>query len=91
MKTALIFYEKKFTKFKKILQKPLTKVFSCVIIGLQIDEEVQQMTVKEIASASNKNIWQIYYIAKKLGRLPTVEEAKTWKPQPAGRPRKRFK
>ena len=49
------------------------------------------MTVKEIASASNKNIWQIYYIAKKLGRLPTVEEAKTWKPQPAGRPRKRFK
>ena len=50
-----------------------------------------KMTVKEIAERSNKSIGQIYYIAKCLGRLPTVEEAKNWVIRKAGRPRKNFK
>lgn len=49
------------------------------------------MTAKEIAEKSNKSVWQIYHIAKQLGRLPTVIEASAWKNKSRGRPRKNFK
>ena len=50
-----------------------------------------KMKAKEIAEQSGKSVWQVYYIAKQLGRLPTVDEASTWKNKPVGRPRKNFK
>ena len=48
------------------------------------------MTAKQVAEASGKTIWQIYDMAKKLKRMPTVQEAIEWKSKPRGRPRKRF-
>lgn len=47
------------------------------------------MTVKELAEKSGKSINTVYYYAKKLGRLPTVEELKDPKKK-TGRPRKYF-
>lgn len=44
------------------------------------------MNVKEIAEKSGKSTATIYNYAKRLGRLPTVEEAK--KGVPMGRPPK---
>lgn len=44
------------------------------------------MTAREIAEKSGKTVTTIYNYAKKLGRLPTVEEAK--KGVPIGRPPK---
>lgn len=44
------------------------------------------MNAQEIAKASGKSVTTIYNYAKKLGRLPTVEEAK--KGFPMGRPPK---
>ena len=48
------------------------------------------MTAKEIAEKSGVKLWKIYYVAEKLGRLPTIEEAKTYKGK-KGRPPKHFK
>lgn len=44
------------------------------------------MNAREIAEKSGKSIATIYSYARKLGRLPTVEEAK--KGAPIGRPPK---
>ena len=43
------------------------------------------MTIKELAEATGKSVNTIYYHARKLDRLPTVEEIKAVK---MGRPRK---
>ena len=43
------------------------------------------MTVNEICEITGKSKCAIYNLARKLGRLPTVEEALT---QKVGRPRK---
>lgn len=46
-----------------------------------------KMTVKELAEASGKSRESIYKLARKLGRLPTLEEVIAVK---MGRPRKYF-
>ncbi len=43
------------------------------------------MTAKEIAEKANVKLWKVYYIARKLERLPTVEEVKNYKGK-VGRP-----
>lgn len=73
------------------MQKSLDKAKMVCYNRLTINEGGADMTVKEIAEKSGKKIWQIYYIAKLLGRLPTVEEATNWAWKPSGRPRKNFK
>ena len=45
------------------------------------------MTAKDIAKASGVPLWKVYYIAKRLGRLPSVDEILNWKPK-LGRPLK---
>lgn len=44
------------------------------------------MNIKELSKKSGKAISTVYYYAKKLGRLPTLEELKNTKK--AGRPKK---
>ena len=48
------------------------------------------MTPKELAEQSGVPLWKVYYVANKLGRLPSVEELVNWK-QPRGRPTKKWK
>lgn len=43
------------------------------------------MTAKEIAEKANVKLGRVYYVARKLKRLPTVKEAQTYKGK-AGRP-----
>lgn len=50
-------------------------------------EKKPALTPEEIAKQAGVSISTVYYRAAKLGRLPTVEEAK---PKPGGRPRKYF-
>lgn len=45
------------------------------------------MTPKELALQSAVPLWKVYYIANKLGRLPSVEELVNWKAK-RGRPTK---
>lgn len=45
------------------------------------------MTAKELAEATNVTERRVYQIAKKLGRLPTVEEIESRKGK-RGRPKK---
>ena len=45
------------------------------------------MTVKELAKITNLTEARIYQFAKKLGRLPTIEEIKSRKGK-RGRPKK---
>ena len=45
------------------------------------------MTVQEIAEATNVTERRVYQIAKKLGRLPTIEEVENRKGK-RGRPKK---
>jgi hypothetical protein len=47
------------------------------------------MTPKELALQSGVPLWKVYYVAKKLGRLPNVYELKSWK-QRRGRPTKHW-
>lgn len=44
------------------------------------------MDVKDLVIASGKSMTIVYRLAKRLGRLPTVEELKA--NRPAGRPKK---
>ena len=48
------------------------------------------MTAKEVAEQSGLPLWKVYYVASKLGRLPSVGEIVNWKPK-RGRPIKRWK
>lgn len=48
------------------------------------------MTAKEIAKESGVKLWRVYYVAEKLGRLPTVSEVKTYKGK-NGRPPKNYR
>jgi hypothetical protein len=48
------------------------------------------MTPKELALQSAVPLWKVYYVANKLGRLPSVEELVSWKKQ-RGRPTKNWK
>ena len=48
---------------------------------------VQVMTIKEIAKKANCSVSWVYNIAKRLGRLPTVEEITKLKGT-VGRPKK---
>lgn len=43
------------------------------------------MTAKEVAEKSGLPLWKVYYVANKLGRLPSVDEIVNWKPK-RGRP-----
>lgn len=43
------------------------------------------MTAKELAKQSNVPLWKVYYVAQKLGRLPSVDELANWKKK-KGRP-----
>jgi hypothetical protein len=43
------------------------------------------MTAKELAEKSGVPLWKVYYVADKLGRLPSVDELVNWK-QKRGRP-----
>lgn len=47
------------------------------------------MTPKELAKLSAVPLWKVYYIANKLGRLPSVDELSKWKPK-RGRPLKNW-
>lgn len=47
------------------------------------------MTAKELAELSAVPLWKVYYVANKLGRLPSVEELVNWK-QKRGRPPKKW-
>jgi sugar-specific transcriptional regulator TrmB len=47
----------------------------------------EQMTVKELAELANVTERRVYQIAKKLGRLPTLEEIEERKGK-RGRPKK---
>ena len=47
------------------------------------------MTPKELALQSAVPLWKVYYIASKLGRLPSVDELVNWKPK-RGRPIKKW-
>jgi sugar-specific transcriptional regulator TrmB len=47
------------------------------------------MTAKELAKMSGVRLWKVYYVATKLGRLPSVEELANWK-QKRGRPPKNW-
>ncbi len=45
------------------------------------------MTIKEIAEMANVPKWKVYYICKRLGRVPTVEEVRDYKADKSvGRP-----
>ena len=48
------------------------------------------MTAKELAEQSGLPLWKVYYVASKLGRLPSVNEIVNWKPK-RGRPPKNWK
>ena len=48
------------------------------------------MTPKELALQSAVPLWKVYYVANKLGRLPSVAELVNWK-QKRGRPLKIWK
>lgn len=48
------------------------------------------MTPKELAEKSGEKLWKVYYVANKLGRLPSVDELVNWKLK-RGRPIKRWK
>lgn len=48
------------------------------------------MTPKELSELSSVPLWKVYYIASKLGRLPSVDEIVNWKPK-RGRPIKKWK
>lgn len=48
---------------------------------------MEKLTAKQIAEKSGKKIWKVYYLANKLGRLPTVEELLAYKGK-IGRPAK---
>lgn len=48
------------------------------------------MTPKELALQSAVPLWKVYYVANKLGRLPSVDEIVNWK-QKRGRPVKKWK
>lgn len=50
-------------------------------------EKKPALTAVEIAYRAGVSVTTVYKKAAKLGRLPTVEEAK---PKPGGRPRKYF-
>ena len=43
------------------------------------------MTAKELAKESKVPLWKVYYVARKLGKLPSVDELLNWKPK-RGRP-----
>ena len=45
------------------------------------------MTAKELAEKSGVKLWKVYYIADKLGRLPSADELVNWK-RKRGRPTK---
>jgi sugar-specific transcriptional regulator TrmB len=47
------------------------------------------MTPKELALQSAVPLWKVYYVASRLGRLPTVDELVNWKPK-RGRPTKNW-
>jgi hypothetical protein len=44
-----------------------------------------KMTAKELAKESKVPLWKVYYVARKLGKLPSVDELLNWK-QKRGRP-----
>lgn len=48
------------------------------------------MTPKELSELSAVPLWKVYYVASKLGRLPSVDEIVNWKPK-RGRPIKKWK
>ena len=48
------------------------------------------MTPKELALQSSVPLWKVYYVANKLGRLPSVDELVNWKAR-RGRPLKNWK
>lgn len=54
---------------------------------MRMGGELQKMTVKELAKKANVCENRIYQLAKKLGRLPTLEEIEERKGK-RGRPRK---
>lgn len=48
------------------------------------------MTPKELAKESGVKLWKVYYVAERLGRLPSVDELVNWKPK-RGRPSTKWK
>ena len=69
------------------LTNPRTKICICEERPMDNQEKKPALTPEEIAKQAGVSISTVYYRAAKLGRLPTVEEAK---PKPGGRPRKYF-
>lgn len=47
------------------------------------------MTIKELSLKSGLPLWKVYYVANKLGRLPSLDELAGWKPK-RGRPPKNW-
>lgn len=56
-------------------------------LGYQYTKGGAKMTAKEVAEKSKMPLWKVYYVARKLGRLPSVDEIVNWK-QKVGRPLK---
>jgi predicted transcriptional regulator len=57
-----------------------------IIVSTRQVKEVK-MTIKELAEKANVTERRVYQLAKKLGRLPTVEEIESRKGK-RGRPKK---
>lgn len=78
---------KNIEKILKKYQKSIDKgVFVCYNSIAKAKKEVK-MKVKELAEKTNLSQSRIYQIAKKLGRLPTIEEVEKQK-EKRGRPKK---
>jgi hypothetical protein len=43
------------------------------------------MTAKRLAELSGVTLQRVYYVARKIGRFPTIKEVQNWK-QNRGRP-----
>ena len=46
---------------------------------------MEKLTAKQLSEITGKKLWKVYYVARKLNRLPTVEELLTYKGK-VGRP-----
>lgn len=48
---------------------------------------MKELTAKQVSEETKVKLWKVYYIARKLNRLPTAEEVKKYKGK-VGRPLK---